>query len=112
MVNKLTDGSNLIWESSRMILPEHKARLREHELASLPVDPPILSEDQQAEIEYNLRCALHNQREVTITFYKDKQIIHSFGRALRLTLNQQALELEVDDGLDWIPLKDIITLQL
>lgn len=28
--NKLTPGSNLMWESSRMMLPEHKNRLVEH----------------------------------------------------------------------------------
>ena len=27
-VNKLTEGRNLLWESSRMILPEHKERMR------------------------------------------------------------------------------------
>jgi catalase (peroxidase I) len=29
-VNKLTPGSNLLWESSRMILPEHKERILSH----------------------------------------------------------------------------------
>jgi hypothetical protein len=28
--NKLTPGSNLLWESSRMILPEHKDRINDH----------------------------------------------------------------------------------
>jgi hypothetical protein len=27
-VSKLTEGRNLLWESSRMILPEHKERIR------------------------------------------------------------------------------------
>jgi len=27
-INKLTEGFNLLWESSRMILPEHKERIR------------------------------------------------------------------------------------
>lgn len=27
-INKLTEGRNLLWESSRMILPEHKERIR------------------------------------------------------------------------------------
>lgn len=27
-VNKLTDRNNMLWESSRMILPEHKERIR------------------------------------------------------------------------------------
>lgn len=27
-VNKLTEGCNLLWESSRMMLPEHKEKIR------------------------------------------------------------------------------------
>jgi len=27
-ISKLTEGGNLLWESSRMILPEHKERIR------------------------------------------------------------------------------------
>nr|WP_279402053.1 hypothetical protein [Piscibacillus salipiscarius] len=29
--NKLTHGHNLLWESSRMMLPEHKELLQQHQ---------------------------------------------------------------------------------
>ncbi|MGM0523138.1 MAG: YolD-like family protein [Bacillota bacterium] len=107
MVNKLSEGSNLIWESSRMMLPEHKARIREHDLTPPPKDRPILSEDQLTQINQHLSIAINTKAYVTLTYYKNKQYLSVTGTHLRL-LSTKTLEIETDKGYDHILLKDII----
>ncbi len=107
MINKLSEGSNLIWESSRMMLPEHKARIREHDLTPPPQVRPILSEDQLTEINRRLSITINTKAYVTLTYYKNKQHLSVTGTHLQL-LNATTLEIETNKGYDHIPLKDII----
>jgi len=109
MVNKLSEGSNLIWESSRMILPEHKARIREHNLTPPPKNRPTLSEDRLTEINQRLSIAIETGASVTLTYYKNKQHLSVTGRHARL-LNEATLEIETNKGYDHILLNDIIDL--
>lgn len=111
MTNKLSEGSNLIWESSRMILPEHKARIREHDLAPTPKERPILSEDQLTNMNQLFNEAIETKAPVTLTYYKNKQHISVSGTNLRL-LNPTTLELETDKGYDVIPVHDMIDVSL
>jgi hypothetical protein len=107
MVNKLSEGSNLIWESSRVMLPEHKARIREHDLTPPPKVRPTLSEDRLIEINHHLAMAIETKAPVTLTYYNNKQHFSITGKHLRL-LNAATLEIETDKGYDHIQLKDII----
>lgn len=111
MINKLSEGSNLIWESSRMMLPEHKARIREHDLTPPPKSRPLLSEDQFIQLNQHLTVAIETKARVTLTYYKNQQHLSLDGSHLRL-LNTTTLEIETDSGYDHIPVKDIIDLDI
>ncbi|GEM05523.1 hypothetical protein HMI01_25110 [Halolactibacillus miurensis] len=111
MINKLSEGSNLIWESSRMILPEHKARIREHDLTPPPKERPLLSEDQLTQINQSLSIAIKTKGLVTLTYYKNKQHLTISGENTRL-INSNTLEIATSKGFDHIPLSDMIDIRL
>ncbi|WP_158701562.1 YolD-like family protein [Lentibacillus sp. Marseille-P4043] len=103
-MNKLTPGSNMMWESSRMMLPEHKARIRQHQKEMMKKTKPILDDQQKLEIGYKIQCALHNDLTVEIKYFsdgdyltvKDKlQMIDT--RKIRL---REGKEVAFDDVLD------------
>lgn len=55
-MNKLTIGSNMMWESSWMMLPEHKERIRQHQRDLLKEEKPTLDDQQKLDIDLKLQC--------------------------------------------------------
>lgn len=67
-INKLTPGFNLRWESSRMMLPEHRAQLVEERRKKEQFEPPILDEDELQQINRIINEAIKQNLAVTITY--------------------------------------------
>ncbi|MEK3887735.1 YolD-like family protein [Bacillus sp. FSL K6-3431] len=57
-INKLTPGYNLRWESSRMVLPEHKEQILSHGIDKEKIKRPILDEYQFEEIDEEIHTAI------------------------------------------------------
>ncbi|WP_373283721.1 YolD-like family protein [Halolactibacillus alkaliphilus] len=90
-----------------MILPEHKARIRAHDLTPQPRSRPILSADQLSILDQQLKVICTLNTPASITYYKNKQYLKISGRDIRL-LNSKTLEIATSKGCDHILLKDII----
>jgi hypothetical protein len=106
--NKLTPGRNLLWESSRMMLPEHKEQLLERNRMQERAVMPELEEDQLQHIQYTLIEALEEQSPVTIT-YND----HGFPKThtahvYQLLAEQQTVKLSYDDQTFTLPFRAIL----
>ncbi|MFC4387536.1 YolD-like family protein [Gracilibacillus marinus] len=108
-MNKLSIGSNLLWESSRMMLPEHVEVLMEHDRRRDEVEKPIVAEDKWTEIQYTIQEALQFNKEVTVTFYANRRIKHASGTILKI--NNDRLDLDVADGIDWIKMEDLLDVE-
>jgi YolD-like protein. len=70
-MNKLTEGSNMRWESSRMMLPEHIQALRQHEIDKQKIERPVLSDDELADIQNTLQKVIKTHEFVEINYYRD-----------------------------------------
>lgn len=71
--NKLTPGANIMWESSRMIIPQHKeATIRQAQEAQKR-ERPDLTEEELQEMFGRLSASKANTLEVTITVYGDPE---------------------------------------
>jgi len=71
-VNKLTEGSNLLWESSRMILPEHKERIRtrrDQARRGGRRERPELDEQEWELIQEAVAQSLHERVPVRLRMY-------------------------------------------
>ncbi|WP_044642169.1 YolD-like family protein [Risungbinella massiliensis] len=67
MSNQLHRG-NLLWEGSRMFLPEHREMLMEQRQKKREYQAPELSEDQWEEMSYLLQEALAEGRPLLVTY--------------------------------------------
>ncbi|HBZ10544.1 MAG TPA: YolD-like family protein [Bacillus bacterium] len=72
-MNKLTKGSNMRWESSRMTLPEHVEKILSWRDEQGEVQQPQLDEQQLEEINDILYIAIEYNKSVIITLWKERQ---------------------------------------
>lgn len=67
-INKLSKGYNLRWESSRMMLPEHREQLLEERRKQQEFAPPILDDDQLQEINRVIVKSIEEKRAITVIY--------------------------------------------
>lgn len=98
--NKLTAGANVIWESSSMMLPQHKeASLHRDKQRSKNIKPE-LTEEEQEELFGCLRASLVNTIEVSVTIYGEFVNKQLTGVITGLDPRQRLAKLEPCKG-DW-----------
>ncbi|MDF2536479.1 MAG: YolD-like family protein [Bacillales bacterium] len=100
-MNKLTEGSNMRWESSRMMLPEHVARIREDIENEKKIDRPILAEDELEQIGRMLQEAIEKRCPVDLSYYKDGFIKQKICYISKLEPIYKQLTVSDMYGLKW-----------
>ncbi|WP_163538334.1 YolD-like family protein [Gracilibacillus sp. YIM 98692] len=108
--NKLTHGSNLLWESSRMMLPEHKEVINQHLEAKKDVKKPILSEDQLEEMERTMQEAMEFDKKVDVVFHHNKRMHTVEGFILKAV--EGRIEVDASDGIDFIKIKNVVDISI
>lgn len=104
-MNKLSKGSNMMWESSRIIIPEHREAYLEMIKDNKRKERPVLDEQEIEEITIRLTESLYNDRIVTIKIFDPFETIEITGKVIKLNQN----ELLVDHGKKtWIKYNDIV----
>lgn len=66
---------NKLWESHRMIIPEHRRALLEHEDRQELIERPALDEDEMEELSRTLGEAMELGRLVTLRVFKPTGIV-------------------------------------
>lgn len=110
MSKKLT--GNGLWESRRMMIPQHKERinlnLKEHKLKKRPT----LHEDEWETIVHNLSISMNEKETVEVSLfgkYEDKIYV---GIVTRVIQHQKKFRLDIDDYYEWIDFKEIVSVRL
>lgn len=73
------DRKNLLWEGSRMFLPEHREALLRQREKQEDFIPPELDEDQLHEMNCIILEALHSDFPVLVKYVKNKRLHQSCG---------------------------------
>lgn len=111
--NKLTKGSNMRWESSRMILPEHVQALREHLRDLEKVARPLLDEQEQATINRTIHVAAAENRPVTVRYYRDGFIETMRGSLSLPDMPGGPLRISDRFGISWkIAFRDLVAVTI
>ncbi len=110
MKNKLTPGSNLLWESSRMMLPEHKALLREHEARRTKKNRPNYDEQFLTQFVYQIEMAFAENRIVELTYYEDEAYHECTGKITAINREKQQIEISTKTEKRQFPLTDLVSL--
>lgn len=98
--NKLSHGHNLIWESSRMMLPEHRAALNSLHKQKEYVEKPELDEQEQLLIETRISLAYETGSPIKLRLYNSTGILSLAGEVLHIDRLMEKLRLQVADGRD------------
>lgn len=112
--NKLTEGSNVMWESSRMMLPEHVQAIHEWQVEGSKDVKPLVDEQQLEQFTQLIHEARENHLNVQIKiwkngyFYTKKGIIHDMDQQLQ-TLR---LIMEEELGMKNIKIDAIIDIEI
>lgn len=102
-MNKLTPGSNLRWESMRMILPEHREMWLKHREGMNKVEKPELDEQRWEEFEQTIREAMEYDSFLEFTYWQDGQFYELVGTCEYVNLDQKQFHIiDTDEDIQYL----------
>ncbi|GAA0849313.1 YolD-like family protein [Paenibacillus glucanolyticus] len=109
MTRKLLDGNGL-WESSRMMLPEHKYAINRKQHEEGRKNKPILDGQEIELIETALVESFHEHRSVTVQIFDEYQDVNFTGIVTVIHTYRREIKLSISSGeWEWIKIEDIIS---
>lgn len=84
MVNKLTPGHNLRWESSRFMLPQHVFAIQQQEHENKKMPKPAIDEQKLQEFNETILKAMEYAAPLRFTFWIDGFMEVLEGRITKL----------------------------
>lgn len=111
MARKKLEGNGL-WEGSRMIMPEHKARILDDALNGETRKKPDLDPQAMVEISQVLAQSLEDCSPITLTVFKEYEDMQIHGIVARVDHQLKQIKFRHSDDWDWIKLTDIISAEL
>lgn len=101
---KLT--ANGLWESSRMMLPQHSERIVAHHEEPKKIKMPMLHEDEKQEFMYKINESLCCKDALKIDTIKNGQIL-TF-RGVVIGIQNEKIKMEIEADIDWVEFNKII----
>lgn len=109
--SKLTPGHNLLWESSRMMLPEHVAMLHNQRQKQQRKKKPILDMQAIEELEYKLQQLFYQKKEAAVTVFGEYANRVYTGRIEKIEPLTRMIKLVNHDEFIWISFDEILEIQ-
>ncbi|WP_025692832.1 YolD-like family protein [Paenibacillus zanthoxyli] len=106
-MGKKLEGNGL-WESSRMMLPEHKQRILEQQREVLRREPPVLDDQKREEMERMLTLSLREHVRVTVVLFDSYEDVRLSGFVTSIHAHSREIKLQWADEWRWIGLDCII----
>lgn len=103
---------NGFWESSRMMIPQHKEQLLKQAREWDKQKRPTLDPQEQEIFQQEIGRAMHEMLEVTIRIfgeYGDRTIV---GVPVNFKQHSGLLKLQRGDEYDWVQFDDIVGVSL
>ncbi|MEC0253635.1 YolD-like family protein [Paenibacillus lautus] len=105
---KRLEGNGL-WESSRMMLPEHKVAINIKNKEEGRKERPILDSQELELIESTLAESFNEHKMITILLYDEYEDVKLNGIVTSLHIHRREIKLAIGPGdWQWIKVDDII----
>mgnify|MGYP001356726211 FL=1 len=101
-------SGNGMWESSRMMLPEHRERILEHRKELRKKERPLMDEQVVEEYFRLLEESWKTGREITVRVYDPFETIELSGYVSQMDPFLQRLKMVHGFQRTWIDFSDII----
>ncbi|MWV45116.1 YolD-like family protein [Paenibacillus sp. HJL G12] len=108
-MSKKLQGNGL-FESSRMMLPEHREAYIQHQQHLVHRKPPLIDPQAEEEMARVMAEALYNHSPITITLFDEPEDLQLTGHVLRIDASRRQIRWGGDtgEGPEWIRLDQII----
>ncbi|WP_410514556.1 YolD-like family protein [Paenibacillus sp. BR2-3] len=106
-MGKKLEGNGL-WESSRMMLPEHKSRIRSDERETQRRGKPVLDDQKWEEMERTLLLSLRNHVRVNIVLFDPFEDVLLSGFITSIHAHTREIKLQWAEDWKWIGLDSIV----
>lgn len=111
--NKLTAGHNLMWESSRMMLPEHVERILDWKQEDERHPQPIIDEQQWEEYNQIIQEALIAQQKVAVTVWENGVFVDIEGWIHNVDAQLRRIRLDLDEfDVEYVDIKMIAAVKM
>ncbi|WP_025692311.1 YolD-like family protein [Paenibacillus zanthoxyli] len=108
MQRKKLEGNGL-WESSRMMLPQHTQRILEHQRETLRREKPVLDAQEWDLIDQALYHSMADHAPVTLTLFDPFVDRQAKGIVMKVDRQLKRIKLRwSEDDWDWVDMSEII----
>jgi hypothetical protein len=111
-MHKNTPGSNMFWESSRIMLPEHKAELLKYQEETRKKPRPELDEQEQEDIARGIGYSYGTKQPVSFILYGEFEDRTLTGVVTKVDQQLKRIKVEFGEEWEWVNFKDIIKVEL
>ncbi|WP_145323433.1 YolD-like family protein [Paenibacillus xylanexedens] len=104
--------ANGLWESSRMMLPQHKERIIQHRTQFHTHAKPLIHEDEWEIIAQNLEMSLNYTLQAAIEVFNEWGNRYVHGIVTSVSTFQKKIKIEMDNGFEWIDFDQLVSVKL
>ncbi|UUH72767.1 YolD-like family protein [Bacillus altitudinis] len=110
--NKLTPGYNIMWESSRMMLPEHREQLLAQKRKKKEYTPLPLSSDQLEEMNVLITQSITEDQAICVTYVSSGMKAQFWGWVKAIHYETRQMKIVNDEDVLNLSLHQIISIDL
>lgn len=103
---------NGLWESSRMMLPQHKERVVEHISRRAVKNKPILHDDERDIMTQNINLSLNHKESVIIEIFDEYENRSIEGKVTSVSPLGKKLKVESMTGFEWVDFDELVSVKL
>lgn len=103
---------NGIWESSRMMLPQHRERIIENQKLYKKKIKPIIHEDEWELIFQNINLSLSEHENVKVVIFGEYEYSEVNGVVTSVSQIQSKFKIENDCGFEWVDFNEIVSVKV
>lgn len=106
-MSKKLQGNGL-FESSRMMLPEHKEAFILHQQSLLKKARPQLDDQEKERFSQIISESMQYSKEITLILFAEFDEVELIGTVIKVEQQQKKIKLAQDNNFVWINEADII----
>ncbi|KQY90931.1 hypothetical protein ASD24_24345 [Paenibacillus sp. Root52] len=104
--------ANGLWESNRMMLPQHKERINEHRTQIQYQSKPIIHDDEWEIIAQNLEMSLNYTIPASFEVFNELGNWYVHGTVTSISRQSNKIKIEKDHGFEHVDFDQLISVKL
>lgn len=105
-------SGNGFWESSRMMLPEHKEKIISYQTIKKIKSKPELSDEEVETINMSIVNSYNRHVEVSVTIFGEINDRVISGYITRIDRYGKKFRVEIDMGFEWIDFNEVLSVKV